>query len=78
MAIYKYTALSSSGKKIKGAIFVKNHKMAYDVLRERQCYPITIQKARLSSEKIEIEDLLTFFLHLDLQLKCKTRINDAL
>jgi type IV pilus assembly protein PilC len=78
MAIYRYTALSTDGEKIEGAVFVKNYVEAYSALRERQYHPVKIQKARLSSEKIETEELLTFFLHLDLQLKCKVRINDAI
>jgi type IV pilus assembly protein PilC len=78
MLVYKYTALSNEGSKTTGSIFVDNYKDAYNSLLSRQYLPISLEKINLSHKKVDLEDLFAFFLHLDLQLKCKIRINDAI
>jgi len=78
MPIYKYIALSIDGQKVDGSILVDDYETAYNSLRARKCHPIKIKMERQSSGKVDIEDLLMFFLHIDLQLKCKVRINDAI
>lgn len=78
MPAYRYTALSIDGQKVKGSILVENYDAAYNYIYARNCYPIDIKKECLSYRKVSVEDLLMFFLHIDLQLKCKVRINDAI
>lgn len=78
MPIYSYIALSVDGQRVKGCILVDNYDCAYNYIFARKCHPIEIKKEFLSSRKVNIEDLLMFFLHIDLQLKCKVRINDAI
>lgn len=78
MSIYKYKAISASGEKTEGTVFVENYDEAYDYLQSRNQYPTSIKKAKLSNKEIGIEDLLNFFLHMDLQLKCKVRVEEAI
>lgn len=78
MSIYKYVVISNNGTKNEGAVFVDNYEEAYNLLLLRRCVPISIRQIKLSSESISIEDMLMFFLHMDLQLKCKVRINEAI
>jgi type II secretory pathway component PulF len=56
----------------------KDYKSAYNALIERKCYPLSMREARLSRQKISVEDLLLFFFHIDMQLKCKVRIDKAI
>ncbi|MBR1733860.1 MAG: type II secretion system F family protein [Alphaproteobacteria bacterium] len=79
MLLYKYTAISSDGEKISGSVFAEDYKDAYKTIYLRKKHPLSIvQIPTVSSEKISLEDLLLFFLHIDLQLKCKVKINDAI
>lgn len=78
MSIYRYNAISANGQKIQGTVFVESYNDAYNYLYARKWYPISIQKAKLFSGKINTEDLLNFFLHMDLQLKCKVRVDEAI
>ena len=78
MLLYKYEALSNSGEKISGSIFAENYKAAYESIYSRKNYPLKITPIFISNKKVSIEDLLIFFLHIDLQLKCKVRINEAI
>lgn len=79
MLLYKYTAISKDGEKISGSVFAENYKSAYEIIYSRKRYPVNITEIPTSSsKKVNVEDLLMFFLHIDLQLKCKARINDAI
>jgi type IV pilus assembly protein PilC len=78
MDVYKYEALANDGKKITGSILADDRGHAHNLLRDKQYHPVTIRKAYFASQKISLEDLLLFFFHLDLQLKCKVRINKAI
>ncbi len=78
MPAYRYIALSIDGQKVNGSILVENYDAAYNYICARKCHPIEIKKEPLSYKKVSVEDLLMFFLHIDLQLKCKVRINDAI
>lgn len=78
MLLYKYEALSDSGEKISGSIFAENYKTAYESIHSRKSCPLKITPISISNKKVSIEDLLIFFLHIDLQLKCKVKINEAI
>jgi len=78
MAIYKYQVLTKTGSKKQGAIFADNYRCAYDVLCARQYHPLEIKKIHFVSQKITIEDLLIFFMHINFQLKCGVGINEAI
>lgn len=78
MLLYKYEAISSGGEKISGSIFAENYRSAYKLLHSQKSCPLKIVPVPISSGKISIEDLLVFFLHIDLQLKCKMRVNEAI
>ncbi|GHU11972.1 hypothetical protein FACS189449_04600 [Alphaproteobacteria bacterium] len=78
MPIYKYRALSCGGSKIDGFLMANDYESAYSSLKTKKCHPISMEKARLSQRKIAPEDLLMFFFHIDMQLKCKVRIDKAI
>lgn len=78
MSIYRYKAISANGEKTEGTVFVENYDEAYNYLHSRNQYPMCIEKAKLSNKEISVEDLLSFFLHMDLQLKCKVRVDEAI
>ncbi|GHT97897.1 general secretion pathway protein GspF [Alphaproteobacteria bacterium] len=78
MPIYKYRALSYSGSKIDGFLVANDYESAYSSLKTKKCHPLSMEKARLSQRKIAPEDLLMFFFHIDMQLKCKVRIDKAI
>ncbi|MDR2268183.1 MAG: type II secretion system F family protein [Holosporaceae bacterium] len=79
MPIYRYSALSSyDGTKTYGALIASDYGSAHALLSAKQLRPLTIKKARLSDKKVELEDMLMFFLHMDMQLKCKIRVDKAL
>jgi type II secretory pathway component PulF len=76
--IYKYKVLTGDGEKKDGAILADNFKCAYDALRTKHHQPIEIKKVFFASRKVALEDLLTFFMHINFQLKCGVSINDAI
>lgn len=78
MLLYRYEAISNNGKKINGSTFAPNYRTAYKCIHLQKNYPLTITPIPISPKKITVEDLLIFFLHIDLQLKCKVKINDAI
>ncbi|MDR1361586.1 MAG: type II secretion system F family protein [Holosporaceae bacterium] len=78
MSIYKYSALSHGGAKINGALMADDYKSVYNMLRTKKYHPLVIEKARLSEKKVALEDMLMFFFHVDMQLKCRIRIDKAL
>jgi type IV pilus assembly protein PilC len=77
MPIYKYKVLTKNGERKNGAILASNYKRAYDVLQAKRYLPMDIKKARFVSKKVSLEDLSTFFSHVNFQLKCGARINEA-
>lgn len=78
MLLYKYEAISNEGDKVYGSLFAKDYRDAYRLIHSQRSCPIKITPVSLSSRKVSVEDLLIFFLHVDLQLKCKMRINEAI
>ncbi|MDR1560820.1 MAG: type II secretion system F family protein [Holosporaceae bacterium] len=78
MAIYKYKALTKEGFKKDGSILANDYRQAYDLLHEKQYQPMHIRKIYFASRKVNLEDLLMFFMHMNFQLKCKVGINDAI
>ncbi|MDR2781435.1 MAG: type II secretion system F family protein [Holosporaceae bacterium] len=78
MPIYKYKVLTKNGKKKDGAILADNFKCVYDILHKKHCHPIEIKRIYFASQKVALEDLLTFFMHINFQLKCGVNINDAI
>ncbi|MDR0968244.1 MAG: type II secretion system F family protein [Holosporaceae bacterium] len=78
MPIYKYKVLTRDGAKKDGAILADDYKSVYDSLRAKLYSPIEITKARFISNKVDLEDLSAFFSHINFQLKCGVRINEAI
>lgn len=78
MPIYKYTALTDNGVKKGGTIFADDYKHAYDFLVAKKKYPLKISKVFFVSRKVNLEDLLMFFMHIDFQLKCGVNIDQAI
>ncbi|MDR2158056.1 MAG: type II secretion system F family protein [Holosporaceae bacterium] len=78
MSIYKYKVLTKDGSSKDGSILADNYKCAYDALRAKQYQPTEIKKVYFVSKKITSEDLLTFFMHINFQLKCGVGLNDAI
>lgn len=77
MNLYEYVAISNDGEKILGSVFAENYNAAYRAVYEKKKKPLKISKV-IPSKRVNPEDLLMFFLHIDLQLKCKIRINEAI
>lgn len=78
MLLYEYEAISNKGERVTGSIFAEDYRRAYELLHSQKSCPININPVSLSSKKVSIESLLVFFLHIDLQLKCKVRVNEAI
>jgi type IV pilus assembly protein PilC len=78
MQMYKYEAISSDGAKISGSLLADDESMAYNSLKKKKYHPTVIKKIYFAFKKVSREDLLLFFFHLDLQLKCKVTIPKAI
>ncbi len=78
MKVFKYEALSKKGNKKSGVIFADSDCIAYKTICQKELIPIEIEKVRRVSAKISLEELLMFFMHVDFQLKCGLKINDAI
>ena len=78
MKIFKYKALSKKGKKQSGMILADSEHIAYQTICKKELMPIDISKIRRISSQISVEELLMFFMHIDFQLKCGLKINDAI
>lgn len=78
MKIFKYKALSKKGNKQSGVILADSSKVAYQTICEKELIPIDISKVRKTSSQISTEELLMFFMHIDFQLKCGLKINEAI
>ncbi|MDR1236163.1 MAG: type II secretion system F family protein [Holosporaceae bacterium] len=78
MPIYKYKILTKEGGKKIGAILADDFKCVYDALRAGHHQPIEIKRVFFVSRRVSTEDLLTFFMHINFQLKCGVNINDAI
>ena len=78
MPIYKYKVLTEEGTQREGAISANDYKHVYDILRKKHFRPLKIEKVYFVSQKVTLEDLLTFFMHINFQLKCGACINEAI
>lgn len=78
MKIFKYKALSQKGNKKSGIILADSSHVAYRNICEKELIPIDISKVRKISSEISTEELLMFFMHIDFQLKCGLKINEAI
>ncbi|MDR0556171.1 MAG: type II secretion system F family protein [Holosporaceae bacterium] len=78
MPIYKYKVLTKEGLKKEGAILADSYECVYKILRTKNHCPMKIRKVYFASQKVSLDDLLTFFLHINFQLKCGVGINDAI
>lgn len=78
MLIYKYSALEKCGIEKSGILIAKNYSDAYDKLLNRNFHPISIKKLLFISKKVDIEDLLLFFMHVNFQIKCGVNIEEAI
>ena len=78
MILFKYEAFSLNGDRSDGMIFAESYKNAYEILKSRRYFPLKIKSFKPSSRKLDPQDVLIFFLHLDFQLKCGMSINEAI
>ena len=78
MKIFKYEALSKKGNKQSGVILADSSHIAYQTICKKELMPIDISKVRKFSSQTSIEELLMFFMHIDFQLKCGLKINEAI
>ena len=78
MKIFKYEALSKKGTKQSGVILADNSRMAYQTICKKELMPIDISRVYKISSQISIEELLMFFMHIDFQLRCGLKINEAI
>lgn len=78
MKIFKYEALSKKGKKQSGMVLADSVHVAYQTICKKELMPIDISKIRRISSQISVEELLMFFMHIDFQLKCGLKINEAI
>lgn len=78
MLIYKYKAISFDGKKENGAIIAENQLEAFKKLKLKKYHPISLEKKKISTNKVKAEELLILFMHIDFQLKCGVSINKAI
>lgn len=78
MPIYRYNALTQSGAKKSGSIFAQDYNCAYNMLVSKKHYPLHISKTFFVPYRVNLEDLLMFFMHVDFQLKCGIAIDQAI
>lgn len=78
MPIYSYSALDKRGSKKIGAIYANDNAEAYQKLSDKKLFVTSIQRCYFLSKSIKTEDILLFFTHVNFQLTCGMRINDAI
>ncbi len=78
MKIFKYEALSKKGNKKSGVVLADSDHVAYKTICKKELIPIDIAKVHRVSSKISLEELLVFFMHIDFQLRCGLKINEAI
>ena len=78
MNVFKYKALAKSGEKKSGVVLANNYGEAFENICHKKLSPIDISKVYKVSSKVSLEEILMFFLHVDFQLKCGAKINDAI
>jgi len=78
MKFFKYEALSKKGNKQSGIVLADNSHVAYQTICKKELMPIDISKVHQISSQISVEELLMFFMHIDFQLKCGLKINEAI
>ena len=76
--IFKYEALSKKGNKKSGVVLADSDHVAYKTICKKELIPIEITRVNRVSSKISLEELLMFFMHIDFQLKCGLKINEAI
>ena len=76
--VFKYEALSQKGEKKSGVVLADSDCIAYKTICKKELIPIDITKVNRVSSKISLEELLIFFMHIDFQLKCGLKINEAI
>lgn len=78
MNVFKYKALAKNGDKKFGVVLANNCDEAFENICNKKLSPIDISKVYKVSSKVSLEEILMFFLHVDFQLKCGAKINDAI
>ena len=78
MILYKYKAAAKNGEKLNGVIFAKDYDNAYKILTRKNYLPLEIDLLKQSDQKLDPQDVLVFFLHLNFQLKCGMTIDNAI
>ncbi len=78
MAIFKYKAIYKNGDEKSGIVSANNTYEAYHKICNKKLLPINLSRIYKVSSKIDIEEILMFFLHIDFQLKCGVKINEAI
>ena len=78
MNVFKYRALNEAGEKHNGMILADNADNAYHIVCAKNLKPISVSEANKIKSKIKLEEILMFFLHIDFQLKCGVKINEAI
>ncbi|MDR1551110.1 MAG: type II secretion system F family protein [Holosporaceae bacterium] len=78
MPIYRYRVLTEDGIRKDGAILADSYDGVYRAIRAKHYQPIEIRRVYFVSQKVSLNDLMTFFLHINFQLKCGVGINDAI
>lgn len=78
MSIYKYKALAKNGERCKGSLIADNYKDAYNTLNKNNFTPISISRVYFVNHKINSEDLLMLFMHIDFQTKCGVSVHNAI
>jgi len=78
MNIFKYKAITESGDNEHGMILADSDYTAYHLVSKKNLKPINVSKIRRIKSQIKLEEILMFFLHIDFQLKCGVKINEAI
>lgn len=78
MSIYQYEAITDYGKKIRGSISAVNRVDAIKILVNRNFTLLKIKKVLFVFHKLNMDDLVLFFMHIDFQIKCGVPICKAI
>lgn len=78
MNVYNYSAILQNGIKHNGTILANSKLDCYQILCSKNYTPIKINRVLFINKKINTEDILMFFLHINFQLNCGVTINDAI
>ncbi|MDR2765979.1 MAG: type II secretion system F family protein [Holosporaceae bacterium] len=78
MPIYEYQVLTKDGLRKNGSLMAESYGHAHGHLLQKQQHPIRLKRVYFPSRRVNVEDLLMFFLHMDFQLKCRVGIDEAI